>query len=184
MRVAFVLAVLLAAPVAGTADPVHLPLDAMGQVVIQVVDNPTGGNRVFIVDQIEESSAPDGTVAALFWLWPNMTGWPDVQATGPDRFTAYSGCDATCGRWGNVYEYKAVRRNGAWVLAGFTRVTNDRIEASVTVCDVNLLTSAVEKKFLPSDGEDRTETLTTTARAMPLSDLTGDYMVPECADLP
>ncbi|MDO5705746.1 MAG: hypothetical protein Q4G49_11845, partial [Paracoccus sp. (in: a-proteobacteria)] len=87
MRAALVLP-LIAVPLAVAADPVHLPRDATGQVVVQVVDSPAGSNRVFIVEQIEESSAPDGTVAALFWLRPNMTGWPDAEATGADRFTA------------------------------------------------------------------------------------------------
>ncbi|MDO5614242.1 MAG: hypothetical protein Q4G14_13510 [Paracoccus sp. (in: a-proteobacteria)] len=182
MKIAAALA-LIAAPLAALADPVHLPAGDGVQAVVTPMTT-AGGNRVFVVEEIIPDSAPDGDVVAMFWLWPNMTEWPEIEPTGPGQFTARAGCD-TCGRTGWRLDYKAARRGDGWVLAGWTQTRNDRTSAQVTVCDVNLLTGRVViSHSAVEDAAEQITTAATAARAIPLSLVTADYMVPECAAPP
>lgn len=178
------LAGLIAAPLAAAAGPVHLPAPLDGPRAVVTPVTTATGNRAFIVEELILDSAPDGEVVAMFWLSPNQTGFPEVEPTGPDRFTVRAGCD-TCGRTNWRRDYKAARRGGEWVLAGFQEYRTDRLTTGISICDANLLTGRIEITILPPDGTaEQTRTTATSARAMPLSSLTMHYTLPECEALP
>ncbi|MDO5648349.1 hypothetical protein [Paracoccus sp. (in: a-proteobacteria)] len=157
---------------------------AAALVAIVVGDGPNGpvhavnvmtpaDNRVVVIE--------DYSIRAAFSVLPNMTGFPDVERTDTG-FTVYAGCDV-CGSMGVVNEYKFASRGGDYVLAGFTQTMNDRLSASVTVCDVNLLTGRVEIGDHPSEGASTTRSVMVAERAIAASALPPNYVVPICQDV-
>ncbi|GHA61098.1 hypothetical protein GCM10008927_28180 [Amylibacter ulvae] len=69
-------------------------------------------------------------------LWGDS---PSVAVRSDTSFTAISGCFA-CGRYHSHQTYTIAYRNDAFVVAGYTASSADRLNATTTQCDVNLLT--------------------------------------------
>lgn len=75
-------------------------------------------------------------------------------------------------------------RNGAFVVAGFTHSSYDRIENTAARCDVNLLTGGWEVELTPADdGPARIQTGRDGPRAFALTDLSETYWPEVCARL-
>jgi hypothetical protein len=75
-------------------------------------------------------------------------------------------------------------RGGAFVVAGFTHSTYDRIDNTAARCDVNLLTGGWEVELFPADDSPpRRLTGQDGPRAFPLADLSDIYWPPVCDPL-
>ncbi len=76
-------------------------------------------------------------------VWKNLTGDPALVLTSPSTFDIRTGCFA-CGRYHSETLWRMAWRDGALVVAGFRALSVDRLEAKVTICDVNLRTGHAE----------------------------------------
>lgn len=97
-------------------------------------------SRVFF---IEDGSSQQGHIISQFSLGENSTSFPDVELHGSSKFSIFSGCD-TCGNNAVIIEYKIINRGNKYIIAGYTKTSTDRNEASVKVCDVNYLSGKAE----------------------------------------
>lgn len=76
-------------------------------------------------------------------IWKNLTGEPGIVLTSPSTFDLRTGCFA-CGRYHSETLWRLAWRKGALIVAGYRDLSVDRLEAKVTICDVNLRTGRAE----------------------------------------
>lgn len=91
------------------------------------------------------------TVLNSIEVGKNMTDFPSVEFHNMGRISVHTGCSAVCGRYDSKIEYKIIYRKNMLRLAGYTRITTDRLSAEVSICDVNLLNQKAEIGFLDND---------------------------------